>query len=140
VNSTGGQKRRFPIRLGSRSKPVLLLFGVREHNAYVELSSDEVDAQFGFFRLQTPVANIARWRIEGPWLWLTAIGVRRSIRHGDITFGGNHRGGVRLDFRERVRWTIFNVPALYVTVADMDGFAAALTALGIPGEDAYRRQ
>lgn len=133
------QTRRFPIRLGRRSRPLLLLFGVRSGNAYVDLG-DELDARFGFFRLKTPTTNITRWRIEGPWLWLTAIGVRMSVRHRDITFGGNHRGGVRVDFAERPRFTVFRPPALYVTVDDMDGFAAALAERGIPGEDARKRQ
>ncbi len=133
-----GGRQRFPIRLGARSRPLLrLLFGVTEENAYVELGH-ELDARFGWFRLRAPLANVKSWRTEGPWRWLTAIGVRRSIRHGDLTFGGNHEGGVRLDFREPVRWLIFRVPALYVTVADMEAFAAALTARGIPGEDTRR--
>ncbi len=87
----------------------------------------------------TRVSNIARWRIEGPWLWVTAIGVRKSALHGDITFGGSHRGGVRLDFLERVKVGPFRVPALYVTVDDLDGFAAALAQLGIQGVDARKR-
>jgi hypothetical protein len=129
---------RFPIRLGPRSRPLLrLLFGVRADNAYVDLD-DDVDARFGRFRVRTPVANVASWRIEGPWRWITAIGVRRSVRHGDLTFGGNHAGGVRIDFRERVRSSPFWIPALYVTVDDLDGLAAALAARGIPGEDARR--
>jgi hypothetical protein len=114
-----------------------LLFGVRAENAYVDLDED-VDARFGRFRVRTPVANVASWRIEGPWRWITAIGVRRSVRHGDLTFGGNHAGGVRIDFRERVRSSPFWIPALYVTVDDLDGLAAALAARGIPGEDARR--
>jgi hypothetical protein len=130
--------RRFPIRLGPRSRPLLRLFGVRDGNAFVDLG-DSLDARFGSFRLTTPVSNIVRWRIEGPWLWLTAIGVRRGLRHGDVTFGGNHRGGVRVDFRTPVSWgRWFRAPALYVTVADMDGLAAALAAHGLPGEDRRR--
>jgi hypothetical protein len=132
--------RRFPIRIGPRSRLLLrVIFGVRPENAYVDVG-DEVDARFGRFRISTPLSNVARWRIEGPWLWLTAIGVRSSIRYGDVTFGGNHRGGVRLDFHEPVTFHFLRPPALYVTVADMDGLAATLAAAGIPGEDAYRRQ
>lgn len=129
---------RFPIRLGERSRPVLRLFGVRSDNAYVDLDGD-LDARFGYSRMRTPVSNIVSWRIEGPWRWITAIGVRRSIRHGDFTFGGNHRAGVRIDFREPVRFGRFSVPALYLTVADLEGFAAALAERGVPGEDARRR-
>jgi hypothetical protein len=130
-------ERRFPIRLGSRSKPLLLLFGVRTSNAYVEVNG-ELRASFGFFGMRTPIENIRRWRIEGPWSWFTAIGVRRGIIKGDVTFGGNHRSGVRLDFKKPVRWNIFRPPALYVTVADPEAFTAVLAERGIPGEDARR--
>lgn len=133
------EARRFPIEVGRKSRPLLRLFGVKGANAYVDLGS-ELDARFGWARLRTPVENIVSWRIEGPWLWITAIGVRRSIRHHDVTFGGTPRGGVRLDFREPVRAMGFSVPALYVTVADLEGFAAALAARGIPGTDARRRR
>jgi hypothetical protein len=129
---------RFPIRLGARSRPLLLLFGVRAGNAYVDLDG-EFDAHFGFYRVRTPLANIALWRIEGPWLWLTAIGVRTSIRHRDLTFGGSHHGGVRVDFKERIRFGFYSIPALYVTVDDLEGLAAALAARGIPGVDARTR-
>jgi hypothetical protein len=130
--------RRFPIELGRRSRPLLrLLFRVTPETAYVELG-DELDARFGFGHLRTPLENIASWRIEGPWLWITAIGIRRSIRHGDVTFAGTPKGGVRVDFREPVKTMGLTVPALYVAVDDLPGLAAALTERGIPGEDARR--
>ena len=116
--------------------PVLRLFGVRGvEDAYVDLDPSTFTARFGRFEATTPVANLTSWRIEGQWRWITAIGVRRSVRHGDLTFGGSHRGGVRVDFRERPKVGPFRIPALYVTVADLEGLGAALTALGIPGED-----
>jgi hypothetical protein len=40
--------RRFPIRIGRRSRPLLRLFGVRDGNAYVDLEGDldgDLDAQ-----------------------------------------------------------------------------------------------
>ena len=131
--------QRFPIRVGQRSRPFLrLLFGVRDDNAYVDIDG-ELDARFGRSRLRTPIANIASWRIEGPWLWITAIGIRTSVRHRDVTFGGSPHGGVRVDFRERVRFGFLDIPALYVTVDDLEGLAAALTVRGISGEDARTR-
>ena len=129
---------RFPIRVGRRSRPLLLLFGVRGGNAYVDLDG-ELDARFGFFSVRTPVSNIASWRIEGPWLWITAIGVRMSIRHRDVTFGGTNRGGVRIDFKERVRLGFLGIPALYVTVEDLEGLTLALVEHGISGVDARER-
>ena len=125
----------FPFRLERRWRPLLLLvFGVRRGNAFVDLAG-EFDAHFGWYRLHTPLANVVAWRLEGPWRWITAIGVRMSIRHRDLTFGGTSRGGLRIDFAERVPMLFFRVPALYVTVEDQEGLAAALTALGIHGED-----
>jgi hypothetical protein len=130
----------FPIELGRRSRPLLrILFGVTPENAYVDLG-DDLDARFGYGRIRTPLTNVASWRIEGPWPWITAIGIRRGIRDGVFTFAGTPKGGVRLDFRERVpTLRLFRTPALYVTVQDVEGFAAALSERGIPGEDARRR-
>jgi hypothetical protein len=132
--------QRFPIRLGARSRPLLRLFGVGgPEDAWAELRDGNVEAKFGWFGALTPLSNIAGWRIEGPWRWITAIGVRMSVRHGDITFGGSPHGGVRLDFVERVPVSRFKVPALYLTVDDLPGFAAALAERGIPGVDVRKR-
>lgn len=131
--------RRFAFRLGGRSRPVLRLFGVAgPDDAWVDLDDDTLTAHFGWMSATTPIANVRRWRIEGPWRWITAIGIRRSVRHGDFTFAGSHRGGVRLDFHDPIRLGRFRAPALYVTVEDLEGFAAALAARGIPGADARR--
>jgi hypothetical protein len=56
-----------------------------------------------------------------------------------VSFAGSPRGGVRLDFLMPVRWTLFRVPVIYVGADDLEGFAAELTGLGIPGEDARVR-
>ena len=130
--------QQFPIRIGQRSRLLLRLFGVRTGNAFVVVD-EGLDAHFGFFRIHTPVTNIVSWRIEGPWHWITAIGVRRSVRHGDVTFGGSHRGGVHVDFRNPVHFGRLRVPALYVTVEDLQELAAALAERGLPGEDARSR-
>lgn len=118
---------------------MLVLFGVRGDNAWIDLDG-EVDACFGFFRVRTPLENVASYRIEGPWLWLTAIGVRMGFPHRDLTFGGSPHGGVRLNFRVPVRLGPARIPALYVTADDLDGLAAALASRGVPGEDARKRR
>lgn len=128
---------RFPIRIGRRSRPYLRLWTVRPETAFAELD-DDIDVHFGRFEIRTPLANLASWRIEGPFLWVTAIGIRRSIRHGDLSFAGSPHGGVRIDFRERVEWGVFKVPAIYIGADDLDGLAAELTRRGIPGTDARR--
>jgi hypothetical protein len=124
---------RFPIRIGPRSRLLLrILFGVRADNAFVELGDVRMSAGFGRFWLSTPLANIVGWRIEGPWLWITAIGPRTSLRHRDLTFGGNHRGGVRMDFREPVPFLFYRVTALYATVENLGALGRALEERGIP--------
>jgi hypothetical protein len=134
--------RRFPIRIGARSRTFLRLWTARPETAYVDLDDGPdavLDLQFGRFRLRTPVANLASWRIEGPFRWITAIGVRRSIRHGDVSFAGSPHGGVRIDFKQPVPWGFMHVPAIYVGVDDLDGLAAELARRGIDGTDARAR-
>lgn len=127
-------QRRFPILVERRYRLILRIFGVRPENSYVVLG-ENIEAHFGWSHITTPISNCSSWAIEGPWRAITALGVRISARHRDITFGGTPRGGVRIDFREPVRYWRFRPPALYLTVEDLEGFAAALTARGIPGED-----
>jgi hypothetical protein len=132
--------RRFAYRLAPRSGWVLWLFGVHgPDDAWVDLHDDRLVARFGWSSATVPLSNIRSWRIEGPWRWITAIGVRRSVRHADLTFGGTAAGGVRLDFHEPIRVGLFHPPALYVTVEDLAGLAAALAEHGIAGSDARRR-
>jgi hypothetical protein len=131
---------RYPIRIGSRSRLFLRFWGVTPQRAFVDVDETSVHARFGFGDMTIPLANIARWRIEGPWLWITAIGIRMSVRHRDLSFAGSPHGGVRLDFRDRVRYGPFRIPALYVAVDDLEALAATLTAAGIPGEDARTRR
>jgi hypothetical protein len=134
--------QRFPIRIGRRSRILLRLWTAAPETSYAELTDGpaaELCVRFGRVRFRTPLANVASWRIEGPFLWITAIGIRMSVRHGDVSFAGSPHGGVRLDFHERVRWSIFNVPAIYVGADDLDGFAAELARRGIPGTDARAR-
>lgn len=116
-----------------------ILFGVRRGNAYVDLSADELHVSFGYFHFRVPVSNLAKWRIEGPWLWITAIGLRRGWS-GDLTFSGTRGPGVRVDFHHSEHRSILRIPRIYLAVADLDGLAAALTDLGINGEDARRAQ
>jgi hypothetical protein len=133
---------RFPIRVGPRSRRFLrAFFGVRAGDTWIDLGdgpAGPLEVQFGWAHFRTTMDNVSRWRIEGPFLWITAIGIRMSIRHRDLTFGGSHHGGVRIDFRTPVRWSLFRIPAIYVSADDLDGLAAELARRGIPGDDARR--
>ena len=133
---------RFPIRVGKRSRLLLRIgFGVTPDNAWVDVGDapdGEIHVSFGRFHFRAFVANVTRWRIEGPWAWITAIGVRMSIRHRDVSFCGSAHGAVRMDLKERVRWGPINVPAVWAGADDLDVLATALARLGIPGEDVRR--
>ncbi len=133
---------RYPIRIGRRSRWVVRLWTARPETSYVDLddgSDAMLEVHFGRLRLMTPVENIASWRIEGPFRWITAIGVRRSIRHADVSFAGSAHGGVRIDFKEEVRWGFLRIPAIYVGVDDLAGLAGELARRGIAGMDARER-
>jgi hypothetical protein len=131
---------RFPIRVGARSRGLLrVLFGVKPNQAWLQVGDGpdgEVSVSFGRWPFSTSLANVAGWRLEGPWRWITAIGIRRSLRHGDVAFDGSPHGGIRLDFRTPVRWLVFDVPAIYASADDLEAVARAFAARGIPGTDA----
>jgi len=130
-------RARFAIRIGARSRPLLrVFFGVTPDGAWATVDDEQVVARLGWWQIEMPTQLITRWTIEGPWHWISAIGVRRSLRHGDMSFAGSPRGGVRLDLARPIRWMVFSVPAVYVGVDDLDGFTAELSARGIPGHDA----
>ena len=133
---------RFPIRVGPRSRRFLrIVFGVHADDTWIELGDgpdDPLRVRFGWWPFETTMGNAAHWQIEGPWLWITAIGYRMSIRHRDLTFGGSPHGGVRIDFRERVPWLLFRIPAVYVPANDLEALGRALADRGIPGSDARR--
>ena len=131
--------QRFPIRIGRRSaRGLRLLFGVRPESAWAEVGDGLLVIRFGRAEFRTELGNIRRWRIEGPFRWITAIGIRMSVRHRDVSFAGSPHGGVRIDLVRSVRLGPFKVPAVYVGADDLKAFASALVAAGIPGEDARR--
>lgn len=125
----------FPIGLQRSLWPILILFGVRRGAASVHLDGDRLVARFGYFRASTPLANVTRWDITGPYHWWRAAGVRTSPGKPELTFGGNARGGVCLHLRERIAIAGLSIEELYLTVDDLEGLGAALSAHGIPGED-----
>ena len=128
---------RFPIRVGRRSRWVLRLFTATPETAYAEVGEDLV-IRFGRFQFRTPLSNVARYRIEGPFIWIKAIGVRMSIRGHDVSFCGSAHGAVRMDLKTPVKWGPIRVPAVWAGADDLDGLAAELARRGIPGQDNQR--
>ncbi len=130
----------FPIRIQPGLRPILLIFGVRPRKAIVRIDDHRLTAQFGFFGAETALTNIERWDITGPYRWWRAVGVRRTVGTHDLSFGGSAHGGVCLHFRASVGVGRLRVTDLYVTIDDLAGLGAALSARGIGGLDLRTRR
>lgn len=124
---------RFPFAFGSVYRAVGLLFGVAPGTAWVEVAvaEDELRARFGPWRIVTPLANVAGTEATGPYTVLKTIGPAHvSLSDRGLTFSTNDRKGLCIRFGEPVAGIEptgrLRHPALTVTVADVDGLAAAL--------------
>ncbi len=125
----------FPIRLSRAAWPILVLFGVLPGRAWVRLERDRLVARFGFSRAAVALTEVERWDITGPYRWWRAIGIRGTLGRPEITYGGSAHGGLCLHLRTPVRIAWVTVREFYVTVDDLEGLGAALTARGIAGTD-----
>jgi hypothetical protein len=120
----------FAFAFDPRFRWLLAAMGVRPDSARIFLTRDRLVARFGPWVCDTPVANVSGVEVSGPYRWYTAIGARGSFVDRGLTFGSTPAGGVCVLFREPVRGlSPFGPPrhpGLTVTVADREGFAAAL--------------
>ena len=124
---TGGQ--RFTFDFLPAARPLLLVWGVTPHSAYVDVTDTQLTAQFGYLSLTTPLSNVSGAKETGPYKAYRALGPRLSLSDKAATFGTSLRG-VCISFREPVR-ALFPMalhPGLTVTVADRAGLVAAIEA------------
>jgi len=90
-------------------------------------------ARYGFWRLETEVANIAGTEVTGPYRLLTTIGpARLSLADRGLTFASNRRRGLCVRFHRPVAGLEptgrLRHRGLTVTVADVDALAGALAS------------
>jgi hypothetical protein len=123
---------RFALRIERRWRVLLLLWAVTPSRAWVEVDDRELRARYGWWKLSTPLSNIASYSTSGPYRWWRAIGLRQSIPDLGLTFGTSTHGGVTVLFREKVRLFLVGHPDLTVTVDDLEGLARALAGRGVP--------
>ena len=85
-------------------------------------------ATFGWARVRTTIDNVHHTAISGPHRWYTAVGLRLSFADDGLTFGTNHHRGLCIEFVEPVHKVMGfrDHSALWVSVADPEGLAAAL--------------
>ncbi|HEX2047705.1 MAG TPA: hypothetical protein VHF27_08075 [Acidimicrobiales bacterium] len=108
-----------------------LPFGLTPGTTGVEVEGDRLLARFGLWRLSTPLANVEGTEVTGPYSPVKTIGpAHLSIADRGVTFATNSRRGLCIRFREPVPAIEptgrLRHPALTVTVADVEGLAAAL--------------
>jgi hypothetical protein len=124
-------EQRFPIRIGARSAGLLrVLFGVTAETAWAAVDDEVVSARFGRFSFATPLTTSSA---TGSRSLALDHGHRRSPQRPPCrrVVRRQAHGGVRLDFREPIRWTVFRTPA-FVAPEDLEAFAAAV-ARGVLG-------
>ena len=123
--------KRFAYAIDKRYLPLLVPFGLRGSKDGVTLTDDGLLlATFGFFKIETPLANVTEAHITRNYRWWTAFGVRGSMVDDGLSFGTNHNAGVCIHFAEKVPSPLRRSghSALTVTVADLEGLTNALGA------------
>lgn len=126
-----GDRRVFAFAFEGRYRLPARLFGVTPDRATVTVDGETLTARFGPWRLATPLSNIARATVAGPYRWYTTAGpARLTPSDRGLTFATNSHHGVRIDFREPVAGIEptgrLRHPNLTVTVADYSELAARL--------------
>jgi hypothetical protein len=120
----------FEFAFAQRYRPILRLLGVTPNTALVTVGDDELRVRFGRWRLSTPIDNVVGLERSGDYRWYKAIGARGSLADKGVTFGTNTDAGVCVRFAEPVSallpGDVMPHPGMTVTVADPDGFAAAI--------------
>ncbi|MEA2623006.1 MAG: hypothetical protein QOH61_1916 [Chloroflexota bacterium] len=118
---------------------MLLPWGVGIRPADATVDDESVTVRFGFFGTTVLLADVERFEISGPFIWLRALAVRHTVFKTDISYCTDGRGAVRLFLKtpRRVHWAR-RVDQVYVGIEDLEGLADELRARGIPGEDRRR--
>lgn len=118
----------FPYEFDGRWRPMFAACRVKDTDGVTLTDDAMLRATFGFLRLETPLDNIDHTEITGPHRWYTAVGPRLSFADDGLTFGTNHHRGLCIGFVEKIPKVIGPRAhsALWVSVADPEGLAAAL--------------
>lgn len=124
-------KRVFPFAFEGRYRRPARLFGITVATATVTVDGVSLTARFGPWRVSTPLSNIARATVTGPYRWYTTAGpARLTPSDRGLTFATNSHHGVQLDFHEPVAGieptARLRHPNLTVTVTDYRGLVAYL--------------
>lgn len=140
----------FPFRFAREYRLAAAPFGITPSTSGVAVTADHLEARFGPWVVATPIGNVADWKRTGPFTKPKTIGpAHLSLADRGLTFATNPQEGLCVRFGEPVPGIdplgLLKHPGLTVTVDDLDGIDAALTAAkagalpaGEPSEDAAR--
>lgn len=118
----------FPYRFDDRWKAMFLALRVKRTDGVTITGDGRLIATYGWASVDTTLDNVDHTLVTGPHRWYTAVGLRLSFADDGVTFGTNHRRGLCIAFVEKVPKVIGmrDHSALWVSVADPDGLAAAI--------------
>ena len=122
--------QHFPYDIDKRWTALFIPLGLKDDDG-VEITDDgKLIATYGRVRVETPLSNVDHTLVTGPHRWYTAVGLRLSFTDDGLTFGTNHRKGLCIEFVEKIPKVIGSKDhsALWVSVADPEGLAAAILA------------
>jgi hypothetical protein len=122
---------RFPFAFEPLYRVMALPFAVVPNWAWVDVGDGRLSARFGPWLVSTPLANVAGTEVSGPYAILRTAGpAHLSLADRGLTFATNSRRGLCIRFHEPVAGIDPTGrprhPGLTVTVADVDGLAAAV--------------
>lgn len=123
--------QRFLFEFDPAYRRAALPFGVTPGRAWVEVTGARFEARYGPWRVSTPLANIKRVSVTGPFAMVKTAGpARLAITDRGLTFASNGERGVLVEFVTPVTGLdplgLLKHPELTVTVADPERLAALL--------------
>jgi hypothetical protein len=126
--------RRFPFDWDAAYRVAALPFGITPRSAYAEVTPSELRVRFGPWSLRTALSNLTSATRTGDYTFVKTAGPPHlSFTDKGVSFATNGRAGVCVGFDRPVpaidpTKRILH-PGATLTVADQEGFAAAL---GLP--------
>jgi len=128
LTASSNTDRFFPYKIDSRWKALLRPLGVGHDDGVTITEDGHLVATYGRVQVDTPLGNVDHTEITGPHRWYTAVGLRLSFADDGLTMGTNHHRGLCIGFVEPIPRVIGfrKHSALWVSVADPEGLAAAL--------------
>jgi hypothetical protein len=121
--------QRFAFEFDPRYRRILRLLTVTPGSSWAEVDED-LEVRYGRWHVRTPVANIQRVCVTGPYVPKRAIGPHLSLKDGGLSLGTNARRGICALFRHPVAGAdpigALKHPGLTLTLEDIEGFAVAV--------------